>query len=253
LGDLVLSSSESLSPLRKAYDKTKGPIGYIAALVTLAVSLKIILLDWLGISPPELEWARNSVAEIGCFILTVSLYVVGWYAVRLKRAYARTKASLDARIRRNQEIAEVIRIRNKTAHTHTPSPSEIWHQIRASREKPGPHQAQTKTTSGRDTVAKTTVLIDRQFRVSSDEIWEYNLKVRKGGTLRLSYESTQPIEIFILDKWHYSRDDFENPVEVENDTVKGEFRIVCEKDLYYVVIWASGTRKADIKIRGWID
>jgi len=96
-------------------------------------------------------------------------------------------------------------------------------------------------------------LLDRTFMLHRDDVWDYRMKVQAGAVLNVELTSSSPVDLFLVDEWHFSREDYEHTIDEEADTLEAKFRVECSKDTYYLTVVNEGQRNARVRIEAWLE
>jgi hypothetical protein len=211
------------------YYRTRGPMAYIGSIAGLAL-LFVWLLSVLDIRIPVVDVEPQVLLSLSQFFV---IYMLLWLAVRYRQKYRVTKLKLDAR--ESESVRQISK--SEKAHTNRPSSTQVVQMPRA----PVPNNAAPSAPKGR-TLLKRTIVLRR------DEITDYRVKVRIGSTLEVRMKSSSPVNVFLVDEWHYNREDYDNPEDEESDALVAEFRIKCKKNCYYLTIMNEGQKNAQIDV-----
>ena len=229
--------------LRKVYDRGKGPLGFIASVFSVVLFFKFVLVDMWHVHLPRINLSTSDLLSMDVALLSIALYIVFWYAVRTKEKLRTATSSL---VLRDHLLKDLQSYRNTLVHGARGGASTA-----KTRTKEVKSQASPSPTPQSD--GQKVVLPEREFIMGPQSDWDYELKVEKGRTLHVAYESESPIDILLVDEWHYSRNDIESPVDFEEETPKGELGVDCEKDEYYVIVLNNLRKRTRVHIRGWLE
>jgi hypothetical protein len=220
--------------LKGMYYRTRGPLSYLGAIAGLALLL-IWLLSVLDIRIPEVNLEPQTLLIESQLLV---IYILLWLVMRYRQRYRVLKLKLDARESTSgRQVTQ-----SEKAHTSRPSTIQVVRMPRP----PLPSSTVPSSPKGK-------ILMKRTFILRRDEIWDYRVKVRIGAILNARIESSSPVDMFLLDEWHYFRENYDNPEEEESDALVAEFRVECKKDSYYLTVMNEGQKNARIEVEASLE